>query len=245
MSLMSRESPAVRVDEVELRGRDEAQFIPTIDLVIDPEDVLQFLGYPTGRPPGGRITAQFEQAVAEARSLARACGVYRTLPNDDAPRIGLPIENAERLVIGLVTAGPEIEQRVSELLGIGEVTRAVLLDAAGSAAAEEAANRLSARIVGETAKKPGNVSCRISPGYGQWLLAAQKQLFELLPHERAGVSLAPSLMMIPRKSISFAMWIGTPDRPSTGQAGCSICELEHCRYRHAPREKAGCRFEEN
>jgi cobalamin-dependent methionine synthase I len=172
---------------------------------------------------------------------------------------------AEGLVIGLVTAGPAIESRASELLAKGELTRAVLLDAAGSAAAEAAADELGRRLsegaaaeadptasANEAAAQDGErqlvdddagrsprsergrdsrVSCRLSPGYGRWTLRWQRELFARLPHHELGVELNESCLMLPRKSVSFAMWLGARERIAQGIAGCSDCTLGQCRYR--------------
>lgn len=222
----------------------------SIDLTIREDDVVHFLGYPRGRKPPGRIQSMLGDILEEARALACARGAYCGLPVSAAAEVGLTPVEAEALIIGLVTAGIEIEKRVSELLKADDMTRALLLDAAGSAAAEEAANRLSAHIVGEDSIEPTDVSCRISPGYGRWPLTAQPALFERLPHRELGVALTPSMMMIPRKSISFAMWIGPKARPLTGLSGCATCGLDHCRYRRAagdgrPRETNSGRSSQN
>ncbi len=203
-------------------------------------DVLHFLGYPEGRRPPPQIEALLEASLKDARTCVAGRGSFLIVDPTDAPRVGLEPMDASALILGLVTVGGAIEARASELLGVGEATRALLIDAAGSAAAEEAADRLGALIVGdETAliESPESnpralpVSCRISPGYGAWPLAAQRQLFSLLPARELGVELQPSLLMVPRKSISFAMWLGADARPVAGLSGCSRCHLEHCRYR--------------
>ena len=113
------------------------------------------------------------------------------------------------------------------------MTRALLLDAAGSAAAEEAADRLGAVIAGDSSRDDPRVTCRLSPGFGRWTLDNQPSLFGLLPHTDLGVHLEPSMMMVPRKSISFAMWLGARERPAAGLTGCDSCTLQHCRYRRA------------
>ncbi|MBW2523265.1 MAG: hypothetical protein JRI23_03780, partial [Deltaproteobacteria bacterium] len=118
------------------------------------------------------------------------------------------------------------------------------LDAAGSAATEEAADLLGAIVAGSQADKrdppagaqatAGRVAalpCRVSPGYGRWGIEAQHRLFPLLPHDAVGVSLLPSCLMVPRKSISFAMWLGARGRIAEGLAGCSRCTLAQCRFR--------------
>jgi len=202
-----------------------------LPLTIEREEVLHLLGYPDDEDAPERIEELLARMLAEARRLSRARGVYASLPVERAGEVGLERMDATGLVIGMVTAGDGIERRVAEAMDRGAVTEALLLDAAGSAAAEEAADRLGAIISGDESNEARPVSCRVSPGYGHWPLTAQTALFERLPHEAIGVRLLPSMLMVPRKSISFAMWLGADARPITGLAGCARCRLEHCRYR--------------
>ena len=221
-------------------------------------DVLHFLGYPAGHEPRPRIADLLEECLAEARGLVRGRGVWQPLAPHEAPAVGLEPIAASGLVIGLVTAGAAIVAAASERMARGDATGALLLDACGSAAAEEAADRISAAIVAAVsggvasagtagngtgaaptasvdAGRAATVSCRISPGYGGWRLAAQEALFARLPHRAIGVHLEHSLLMVPRKSVSFAMWLGADARPLAGLSGCARCELESCRYRREPR----------
>ena len=208
-------------------------------LTIRHRDVMHFLGYPEGRAPAERISVKLEAMLAEARSLADGRGAFRLLERDEAARLGLEPVPEARLVIGLVSAGERIEARASEYMEGGDPVAALILDSAGSAAAEEAADRLGAIIAGEPGDRDSvaTLSCRISPGYGGWKLDAQAALFERLPHEALGVALTPSMLMLPRKAVSFAMWLGADARPVAGLSGCSRCELETCRYRTEPRSE--------
>lgn len=218
-------------------------------------DVLHFLGYPAGREPQPRVAALVDDGLAIARGLVRGRGVWTTLPADQAVEVGLAPIAASGLVIGLVTAGAAIVEAASISMARGDATTALILDACGSAAAEEAADRISAAIVASVGgmggmggiggidgeappaaetDRPAAISCRISPGYGKWPLSSQPALFARLPHREIGVRLDPSLLMVPRKSVSFAMWLGADARPLSGLSGCARCELESCRYRRAP-----------
>lgn len=209
------------------------------------EDVLHFLGYPAGREPQARVSALIDECLVEARGLVQGRGVWTTLPLDQAVEVGLVPIAASGLVIGLVTAGAAIVEAASNRMARGDATAALVLDACGSAAAEEAADRISAAIVarlgGSTATsapesdRPAAISCRISPGYGGWPLDSQPALFSHLPHREIGVHLDSSLLMMPRKSVSFAMWLGADARPIAGLSGCARCELESCRYRRDSR----------
>jgi len=206
-------------------------------------EVLHFMGYPDGASPAPAVAALLEDSLVEARALAKARGAWLELPVEEAAAVGLDPMPARSLIVGLVTAGGGIEAAASRTLQRGEATAALVLDACGSAAAEEAADRLGAAIVATLAGAPIDddppeqappLSCRISPGYGQWPLDAQRSLFSLLPHEALGIRLEPSLLMVPRKSISFAMWLGAEARPLAGLSGCARCRLETCIYRRQP-----------
>lgn len=220
----------------------DATLVASLPLTIRRRDVLHFLEYPDGQEPTARVAALLAAALPVARQLARATGCYRHLPVTEAREIGLRPVDADGLVVGLVTIGAGIEARASELGQRGEVTRALLFDAIGSAAVEEAADRLGAHVAGVwrgSLADGGNgaptpaapLPCRLSPGYGRWPITDQRRLLPLLPHASLGVDLLPSCLMVPKKSISFAMWLGARGRIAEGLAGCSHCTLERCRYR--------------
>lgn len=223
-----------------------------LPLTIARSEVLHFLGYPAGREPRGRVAERLAECLTEARRKAEGRALWRSLPADAAPEVGLTPIPAQGLAIGLVTAGAAIVDAATACLAAEDATGALLLDACGSAAAEEAADRASAAIVATLAAKSEEsasaarsepsreeraaaVSCRISPGYGSWKLSSQVDLFARLPHREIGLRLEESMLMTPRKSISFAMWLGADARPVAGLSGCARCELETCRYRKQPR----------
>jgi hypothetical protein len=234
-------------DEANVVDQTEPVIVSRLELRIERTSVVRFLDYPSSHSPPARIERLLAEILPEGRALAHARGAFVRVAPEQASAIGLAPHDAAALGLGLVTAGREIEARVGELAAAGELTRAVLLDAVGSAAAEEAADRLSALLVGAVpnaqplptstggaADAPvPSVSCRLSPGYGDWPLESQPRLFARLPHEALGVSLTPACLMVPRKSVSFAMWLGARGRIAPDVGGCSRCRLEHCRYRRA------------
>ena len=200
------------------------------------ENVLHFLGYRGRGRPASRTEEALESALEEARRLIVPRGVRWIVPAESANALGLErgAGLAAEVALGLVTIGPALESRVSELLGRGEDLRALLLDAAGSAAAEEAAEELERRIH-EDRQGAGDgrltASRRVSPGYGSWPVTAQRALFGMLPHDEIDVRLLPSCIMSPRKSVSFAVWLGAGDREECRTRRCSTCDLMTCPYR--------------
>lgn len=193
------------------------------------EGVLHFLGYRGRGVPRPRTEDALGPVLDEARGLITPRGLFRIEASKCAAALGLKSRPGLELALGLVTIGFALERRVTDLLTRGETTRALLLDAAGSAAAEETADELERCI--HTRRVPR----RFSPGYGAWPLSAQQALFELLPHEEIEVQLLPSCLMAPRKSVSFAVWLGPEneaDIPEECRAGrCETCGLTTCPYR--------------
>jgi cobalamin-dependent methionine synthase I len=48
---------------------------------------------------------------------------------------------------------------------------------------------------------------RFSPGYGDWAIQNQKDFLQWLGADKLGITLAPSLQMMPRKSVSALLGI--------------------------------------
>jgi len=101
-----------------------------------------------------------------------------------------------------VTIGKALEEKRNELIEKKETFAALVLDAAGSVAAEEAVT-LANKQIEDSEEKNGNIlTRRYSPGYGDWGLSAQKYFLAWLNAERVGITLNSSSLMKPEKSVS-------------------------------------------
>jgi len=192
-------------------------------------EVLRLLGYPRGRPPSAAVAARFEALWAEACSLACARGAFRLIDRELALTIGVPSPAAE-VAAAVCTIGAGLEDRAQSLGDSGDALGALILDAFGSAAAESAAEALQACVCAAVQDRGLSATRRISPGYGSWELARSSELLALLPAASLGISLTEGSMMMPRKSVSFAVTIGAPVQDAAS-ARCAACEMVDCRYR--------------
>ena len=107
--------------------------------------------------------------------------------------------------------------------------RALVLDAMGTAAVEALCNALCDGWRREYA--PLGLRPRFSPGYGDLPLALQRDLLGLLDSPRqAGISLTEGLMMLPHKSVSAIVGIGSEgcDAPAHD---CAACGKTDCAFR--------------
>ncbi|MCK4236682.1 MAG: hypothetical protein KAX38_06160, partial [Candidatus Krumholzibacteria bacterium] len=137
----------------------------------------------------------------------------------------------DRVAFCICTIGPRLEKEVSALSEKGELLRAVVLDSVGSVSAEAAAEHVD-RVIQAGASREGlKTSCRASPGYGDWDIREQASIFDLLPGDRIGVSLTGSFMMVPRKSVSFAIQIAEKPIRMRSENSCRNCDIKDCPYR--------------
>ena len=184
----------------------------------------------TPRQAAERLERTLEEAISRAGELIRTAGVYVIGSGDDLGDSSV-FEGLERIAYCVCTIGPALEKEVTRLSGGGELLRAVVLDAVGSVAAEETAEHMDRRIQEEAAAMGLETSCRASPGYGDWDVREQAKLFRIVPAERIGVTLSESSMMMPRKSVSFAIHIAERPARLRSENSCRNCDREDCPYR--------------
>jgi hypothetical protein len=200
------------------------------------EEALRYLGASGGDPRPSRGAQRLDELWAEAVALLDPRGVWALIDRAAAAGTGMP-EPADRVAVGVCTIGPALEQASAERAGRGRLLDALVLDAIGSAAAEATADALNLLVCEAAATRGLEAAPRVSPGYGGWDTACQPALLALLPIAELGVWLTSGSMMVPRKSVSFAMSLAAPGKARTHPADkCGRCGLLHCQHRIAPAE---------
>ncbi len=169
----------------------------------DEKRILRLIGYKK-RPT--EIKEPIKSLITEEKKkldyLLHPASIYTIVGYDETNK-HLVFKDAEKVTICICTIGPELEQEIKKLMEKNEMTRALILDALGSEAAEEVAIQ-SDRILAEKAREMNLwPSKRFSPGYGKWDIKEQRFIFRMLPAADIGVRLTESCMMVPRKSVSF------------------------------------------
>jgi hypothetical protein len=207
----------------------EDRQVATFRIAIPRTIALRLLGLPPGAaPPRASTLAMIDEGAAEAAHLVDARAVlgfsHAGLPGSTYLPAHVP------LVAVVCTIGPALEARVAGLAAAGHSARAAVLDALGSAAAEEvaeASNRLVRQLALPTDLCPGK---RRSPGYGSWDIREQRALFAFLAPAEIGVTLTGGCMMVPRKSVSYVVRLdGEPLDDDAVE--CGVCHATGCQYR--------------
>jgi hypothetical protein len=228
-------------------------FPSALTVQIDPQEVLRLQGY--RRPsdvPTPEVLEVLRAAIAEARQVFQPRWVYGEFQVGSVDAAGCRLRDGPELLIqdipgrweqittlGLTacTIGDAIEGRSETLLADREFPLAYMLDSLGSVAVEALAEEFHRQMCVDRLAHGLRVTPRESPGYPRWPVEEQRKVFALLPAETIGVHLNPYCIMTPRKSISFAVGIGSGARMGSSTSPCRSCDMPGCGYRRAPRRQ--------
>ena len=139
---------------------------------------------------------------------------------------------ARRAIVGVVTIGPALEQKVTKLQAAGDSMMSYLLDSAGVVALGAAGEALRC-LAEEAAKELGwGVSPSLSPGsLVGWPLRGQHDLCALLPLEQIGVRLTKHAVLEPHKSASGLVGMGPGYEAKRVGSVCKYCALQKTCWR--------------
>jgi hypothetical protein len=184
-----------------------------------------------------------QNALIQAKPVCKPTGGFRIFSNcalnktDNTIRIENQLFRPDKIVISqlkemeqiaiyVCTAGSEITELSNQYLQNGDSLTGFVFDILGSITAEKTAIKLQAELEKMANTEALNISDRFSPGYCQWSVAEQQQLFSLLPPYFCGVKLSASSLMWPIKSTSGIIGIGK----NLSQKGyqCHWCTDKDC-----------------
>jgi hypothetical protein len=142
------------------------------------------------------------------------------------------LESAGELAAVVCTIGEALEKAVAEHFARKDVLRGLVLDGIGSAAVDSVSQE-ACRIISEMAVSSGRqAGSPVSPGMPGFPITEQANLCRLAGAAKIGVSLSASGMLIPRKSVSMAIGIGTGMKTWTQEQVCAHCPMNKtCTHR--------------
>jgi len=218
------------------------------DLLIEESNIARALGYGDGIRPE-HISTLINQYISESKYYAKIKTGYCFYPIDfiDAKihQIGIAEEvfstnrtitrelnKSAHAAIYVITLGTNFDNWSSELFKSDEPLAGYIVDTIGSELVELSAHWLELQI--ESSIEIEGLKCTHahSPGYCDWLVDEQHKLFSLLPDNPCGITLSPTALMVPIKSLSGIIGIGSDVKK--GSHPCSICAMRNCyRRMHA------------
>ncbi len=217
--------------------------ITKFQIALSEVDVLRGQGMDPDRVRPPLISAA-RSALGEVDELLAPAACYRILPiaafEDqkvrlaggailDGPLVTRALTGARKVALALCTLGPALERRVSDYF-TAEPVRAMALDGAGIAALAQISQSVREEIGAQASSRGWRTGMSISPGQEGWPLLQQRTIFRLLAAASIGVRLTESCLMVPRKSVSFA--IGMGESLCTDVTSCDHCsKRERCGWR--------------
>ncbi len=140
------------------------------------------------------------------------------------------LKGASKLALFICTAGEGIGQLSQDLLHGNDPAKGYVYDVLGSVTAEKAMDAIQEDF-GEGLLASGiKITNRYSPGYCNWDVKDQHQLFSFFPEKHCGISLNRSALMHPIKSVSGVIGLGS--NVKFNKYYCEICNSPTCIYRN-------------
>ena len=124
----------------------------------------------------------------------------------------------------------KVSDGVSGITGVvmNLVALAILVDAIGSSFAEGLADSVQDRIR-EVAYAHGlGISRRFCPGYCDWDISQQRMVFRAMNGEQSSVVLTDNCLMVPEKSMSGIIGIGSRNNGVEAYSPCITCDKRSC-----------------
>lgn len=190
------------------------------------------------------FTDVFMEIMEEGRHFIYAKGGYTIIDNIECLEnkirisdtffetgriISKQIRNAEKVVVFACTAGAGVRETYDKYMSEGDPLRAYFADILGTVAVEKGMDKIHDALRKSLAVSGLHCTNRYSPGYCGWSVGEQQKLWRFLPEKYCGISLTESSLMLPIKSVSGIIGIGTNLRKNP--YSCSICDMDHCIYR--------------
>ncbi len=208
--------------------------------VIDRGEALRCLGW-KGGPVPEELGDMLDRCEALVLDTVRPRTVWRLF--DRAPDgtltgtgfcpagedIRAHLAGCSQVILMGATLGAEAEALMRRTQ-VEDMALAVVMDACASAAIESVCDSLCADLAAGFA--PRYLTDRFSPGYGDMPLDQQRELCRVLDvGRRIGVTLTPSGLMLPQKSVTALIGVADTPRPKRAR-GCGGCAMgENCIYR--------------
>jgi hypothetical protein len=208
---------------------------------IDSRKVLKTIGYDADYNPPPRIATLVDDYVENASQLMAPSYSYVIKDIELVYGSGAVIEGwiafgsevvaqllerCKKVAVFVLTIGGYLEEMVSQLADDGRMLQATVLDAVCSVAVERLAEFVRDDIGALAAARGQYVSRRFSPGHCDWDVKQQRLLFETMDGDSAGVELTAGCLMLPRKSISGIIGIGS--RRVKDYNPCQTCDRYDC-----------------
>jgi len=214
-------------------------------ITIDRNTVCRRLGY-RGHTPLMSILPLVDSQIARAHKLIKPVYTYKLKAIEDIHEeqvfmagslvltskiVSYVLSDCRWAAVFLVTIGSDLGEEMSKLMKKGDILEALILDAIGSEAVEQACFKVQGAVKERAGVNGCQATAAYSPGYCDWDVSQQKVLFQALDSTSLGVSLTESCMMVPEKSVSGIIGIGKFDKTKPPPCLVVCSKRASCTYK--------------
>ena len=213
---------------------------------LPPVNRREVLRYAGAKEESAQLAFLLDETLAEVLPLVAGKVCWMTVPlsrQEDLLNLGFAWIHSDSLcrnlagctqaVVFAATVGLGID-RLSARYGRLSPAKALLIQAIGTERIEALCDVFCEYIRCQTVPSGLYPAPRFSPGYGDFPLQVQKDIFQFLDCPRKiGLTLNESLLMSPAKSVTAIVGLRS-HACSESQSGCSCCSKTDCIYRRTP-----------
>lgn len=212
----------IRLDNL-LEVLHEEDYSPDNPIVCEAEEIFAQLPV-ISNVRGGYAILEDITCFPEAGEIHIASRMLRT-----SRKICQLMKGVEKIAVFICTAGQGFSDCAKIYNKEGEYLKGYIVDTMGSVAVEKSMDFIQSELEKRMQQEGMKITNRYSPGYCNWPVEDQKQLFSLLSVHTCGISLSDSCLMMPIKSVSGIIGIGKDVHKSS--YSCDICNNLTCIYR--------------
>ena len=221
------------------------------ELEVSTDIIEKFMGYEPGNSPDP-IPQLINEVLSVAQNYCDIKGGYIIKENTEINRadkvlrinetefevkkiVANQLKKMDDIALFVCTAGQGIGDYSKELMHDGDFIKGYIVDVVGSEIVESAMDKIQNDLEQNMESQGLYITDRYSPGYCGWSVGEQHKLFSFFPENFSGITLTPSSLMQPIKSVSGVIGIG-PDVRRKGYV-CKMCDMVNCIYREKKHTK--------
>lgn len=216
----------------------------TFDLPpVNRREILRYTGTNVETP---ELSALLDKALAEVTPVltGKVCWTEFPIKEEngildlgfaavDSAALKRNLRGCDRIILFGATVGLPLDRLIARY-GRFSPAKALVLQAIGAERIEGLCDVFCETVRREAASSGLRTAPRFSPGYGDFPLELQNDIFRVLDCSRKiGLTLNESLLMSPTKSVTAIIGLG-PCPGADHSTGCNQCSKTDCLYRRMP-----------
>lgn len=220
-----------------------------LEIDITSREILRAMGTSNAEPVRKDVIDLVAALMFEATDHLKVHGTYvirnvvkmgsDILELEGCPPLHSPaagfLRPSTRVAVFVVTVGDAIDRAAERCRLAGLEAESFVLHTIGSVAADAACDAMIEHLWAKETRDGEGVTAPVSPGFCGVPLKQQETLFSIVDGSAVGVSLLPSMMMKPVKSVSGLAGIGLAEDVYAQVVPCEHCVNDRCMARRARR----------